>query len=172
LLIGQQATWRGERLAKTVETFTTTADLKERVAKLASPEIGAVFHAAAVNDFGFGKVFQRSADRELKEIKADKIPTRMDSLLVELVATPKIIGKLRDYFPNANIVGWKYEMDGTRAEVIAKALAQIRANKTDACVANGAAYGAGFGIVKSADESAHYLGPAELFEGLSKLLQK
>ena len=60
LLIGQQATWRGERKAKVVESFTTTGDLKARLLRHASKEIGAVFHAAAVSDFGFGKIWHRT----------------------------------------------------------------------------------------------------------------
>jgi hypothetical protein len=43
-------------------------------------------------------------------------------------------------------VGWKYELAGTRDDAVARALQQIRENKTDACIVNGAAYGAGFGF--------------------------
>src|ERR1700692_235080 len=49
LLIGQQATYCGERRAQSVQTFTTTADLRERLRALSQGEIGAVFHAAAVS---------------------------------------------------------------------------------------------------------------------------
>src|SRR5262245_57264048 len=59
LLIGQQATWRGERQAKRVETFTTTANLREHLQALSSQPVEAVFHAAAVSDFTFGKIWQR-----------------------------------------------------------------------------------------------------------------
>ena len=59
LLIGEQATWRGERHARRVETFTTTANLRDRLQALASQAVGAVFHAAAVSDFTFGKVWCR-----------------------------------------------------------------------------------------------------------------
>jgi hypothetical protein len=44
-------------------------------------------------------------------------------------------------------VGWKYEVDGTREQVIEKASRQIFENQTDACVANGPAYGEDFGLV-------------------------
>src|ERR1017187_7102714 len=57
LLIGEQAPWRGERHAQRVETFTTTANLRDRLQALASPSVGGVFHAAAVSDFSFGKVW-------------------------------------------------------------------------------------------------------------------
>src|SRR5258708_7279199 len=62
LLIGQQAIWRGERHARKVETFTTTSDLRDHMKVLANESVDAVFHAAAVSDFAFGKVWARSAD--------------------------------------------------------------------------------------------------------------
>src|SRR5213083_2825064 len=64
LLIGQQATWHGERKAAAVETFTTTASLRDKLQTLASSPVDAVFHAAAVNDFSFGKVWERSVSGE------------------------------------------------------------------------------------------------------------
>src|SRR5258706_6175616 len=70
LLIGQQATWRGERQAGRVETFTTTANLLEKFRVLSGQDIGAVFHAAAVSDFRFGKIYERSPSGELSEIKS------------------------------------------------------------------------------------------------------
>jgi len=147
LLIGQQATWRGDREAARVETFTTTENLRLRLRALADEGWDAVFHAAAVSDFTFGKAFARGAKGELHEVRAGKLSTRGESLLVELTPTPKIIAELRGWFPRATIVGWKYEVDGLRDEVIEKASRQIFENQTDACVANGPAYGEGFGLV-------------------------
>src|SRR5262249_48999972 len=73
LLIGQQATWRGERQAQQVETFTTTDDLRARLQARAADAVDAVLHAAAVSDFRFGKVWHRSGDGVTTEIKAGKI---------------------------------------------------------------------------------------------------
>jgi phosphopantothenoylcysteine decarboxylase/phosphopantothenate--cysteine ligase len=172
LLIGQQATWRGERKAKVVESFSTTADLKARLLKHASSEIGAVFHAAAVSDFGFGKLWHRTKTGTLEEVKGAKIPTSMGGLLAELVATPKIIEELRSCYPNAWLIGWKYEMDGGQTDVINKAIQQISANGTDACVTNGRAYGEGFGLVQAGREPRHYPTMQSLFEGLAALVQQ
>jgi phosphopantothenoylcysteine synthetase/decarboxylase len=147
LLIGQQATWRGERTAARVETFTTTDNLQLRLRALADEGWDAVFHAAAVSDFTFGKVFSRDAKAALHEVQSGKLSTRGEPLLVELVPTAKIISELRGWFPRATIVGWKYEVDGTREQVVEKASRQIFENQTDACVANGPAYGEGFGFV-------------------------
>src|ERR1051325_851345 len=136
LLLGEQATYAGERKAQRVEAFSTTASLLEKFKVLSRSDVGAVFHAAAVSDFTFGKIFQRSPAGELSEISSGKISTRQGTLLAELVPTPKLIAGLRPLFPRANLVGWKYEVEGDRASVLRAAEAQLRECRTDACVAN------------------------------------
>lgn len=170
LLIGQQATYRGERRAQNVETFTTTSDLHSRLRRLSSARVDAVFHAAAVSDFTFGQVWQRGTQGELKEIKSGKISTRIGPLLVELVATAKIISELRGWFPQACLVGWKYEVEGEQSSVLAMAEQQIAENRTDACVANGAAYGSGFGLVTGQYKWEHLDKTEALFVALEKLM--
>jgi hypothetical protein len=64
----------------------------------------------------------------------------------------KILPRLRALFPAARIVGWKYELDGTRADALAKGLEQMAACGTDACVVNGAVWGPGFGFVEPGRE--------------------
>ena len=171
LLIGYYAAYRGEQNAREIQTFTTTADLSARLQKLAGqPPAEAVFHAAAVSDFTFGKVWERLPSGEMAELKAGKISTRRGTLLAELIPTTKIIGALRQWFPNARLVGWKYEVDGGRDQVLAKAEQQIVENKTDACVANGRAYGAGFGLVTSGGRFVHLPHQDGLFEALAKFV--
>src|SRR6267143_3393471 len=109
LLIGEQTTHCGQRKAQHVEAFSTTANLLEKFKALAKQDMGAVFHAAAVSDFTFGKIWRRSPSGELAEIKSGKISTRQGTLMAELVPTPKIIAELRALYPQAKIVGWKYE---------------------------------------------------------------
>jgi phosphopantothenate---cysteine ligase (CTP) len=147
LLIGQQSTWRGQRTASRVETFTSTDNLRLRLRALADEGWDAVLHAAAVSDFTFGKAFSRDAKGGLHEVQSGKLSTRGEPLLVELLPTAKIISELRGWFSRATIVGWKYEVDGSRDDIIEKASRQIFENQTDACVANGPAYGEGFGLV-------------------------
>ncbi len=172
LLIGQQATYRGERRAQRVETFTTTTDLRDRLQALAKQPVDAVFHAAAVSDFTFGKIWNRSPQGEMTEIKSGKISTRQGTLLAELVPTPKIIAELRTWYPGALLVGWKFEVDGDRAGVINAAQRQIAECRTDACVANGRAYGDGFGLVTAGRRCAHLADTANLFKALEELIQK
>jgi phosphopantothenoylcysteine decarboxylase/phosphopantothenate--cysteine ligase len=170
LLIGQQATYRGERRARQVETFTTTADLRDRLRAMAGLSVDAVFHAAAVSDFAFGKIWRRSSQGELTELKGGKISTRQGTLLAELAPTPKIIAELREWFPKARLVGWKYEVEGHRAGVVRLAEHQIAECRTDACVANGPAYGTGFGLVRGGGEFTHLPDMAALFAALEELL--
>ncbi len=170
LLLGQSATHRDRQQAQAVLSFGTTAELHDRLQTLASPRIQAVFHVAAVSDFAFGKIWERSAGGALRECRAAKIATRSGTLLAELVPTPKIINALRSWFPSARLVGWKYELDGDRSSVLRKAEGQLAEARTDACVANGRAYGAGFGLVTGPERPAHFDDSEALFAALEKLI--
>jgi phosphopantothenoylcysteine decarboxylase/phosphopantothenate--cysteine ligase len=169
LLYGHYSTYRGQLSAQRVVPFDTTRDLRDKLESLAKEKVDAVFHAAAVSDFGFGKVFERAPDGGLREVTSGKLSTRAGTLLAELVPTPKIISTLRNLFPKSRVVGWKYEVEGDRVGVVAKAFDQIRENKTDACVANGKAYGFGFGLVLVNGEVKHFSDTTELFGALEKL---
>lgn len=191
LLLGEQATFRDAtgpeamvstspspqpsplrtgRGSVTPQIFTTTSDLAERLRRLAAQEVKAVFHAAAVSDFSFGKVWTRSAEGELKEVKSGKFSTRQGTLLAEFVPTAKIISELRKWCPTARLIGWKYEVDGTREDVIREAQKQLATCLTDACVANGPAYGDGYALVRSGWELKHLADRAALFEELEKFI--
>jgi phosphopantothenoylcysteine synthetase/decarboxylase len=170
LLIGEAATWPGERGARVVKSFSSTKDLRGKMKSFSGKKVEAIFHAAAVSDFCFGKMFTRAADGKLKSFTpTKKIPTRGGSLLVELAPTPKIIVELRGWFPRARIVGWKFEADGRRAEALRSAQEQMAECATDACVANGPAYGKGFGLVK-AGAHKHFGSAEKLFAALESLL--
>jgi len=171
LLVGEQATHCGDRKAQRVEMFTTSANLLEKFRALSTQKVDAVFHAAAVSDYTFGKIWLRSPAGELTEIKAGKISTRAGTLMAELVPTPKIIAELRGLFPKAKIVGWKYEVDGDRASVLAAAERQLSECHTDACVTNGPAFGLGFGLVTGAGECPGMRDPVTLFAALEKFVR-
>jgi len=171
LLIGEMATYAGERRAPHVAVFSTTADLRKRLQSLATKRVDAIFHAAAVSDFSFGRIFTPNDSGKLAEIKSPhKISTRQGKLLVELVATPKIIAELRGWYPRTRLVGWKFEANGGRAEALEAARQQIAECSTDLCVANGPAYGEGFGLVGGAGKPAHLASAPLLFEALEKFL--
>jgi phosphopantothenoylcysteine decarboxylase/phosphopantothenate--cysteine ligase len=169
LLLGEQATYVGERRSQRVESFSTTADLRAKLKTLAGKKVDAIFHAAAVSDFSFGRIFAPDAANKLVEIKsARKISTRQGKLLAELLPTPKIIAELRGWFPRAKIVGWKFEADGRRPEAVEAARRQIAGCATDLCVVNGPAYGEGFGLVGKKGDPAHLGNPPLLFDALEK----
>ncbi|HXT10252.1 MAG TPA: phosphopantothenoylcysteine decarboxylase [Candidatus Angelobacter sp.] len=170
LFIGQQSTYAGERRAEHIDTFSTTADLAAKLQALGG-SVGAVFHAAAVSDFAFGKIWARSATGELTEIKSGKISTRHGALLAELVPTQKIIANLRGWFPKAHIVGWKYEVDEDRSDVIRAAEKQIAECSTNASVANGPAYGNGFGLVTANGACTHLADRPVLFDALERSIR-
>jgi hypothetical protein len=75
---------------------------------------------------------------------AAKIASRSGALTIHLEPATKVIGKMRELFPESLVVGWKYELVGTKMEAMAKAARQIDENGTDACVLNGRALGQGF----------------------------
>jgi phosphopantothenoylcysteine synthetase/decarboxylase len=168
LLIGELATYAGEREVQSVKVFSTTTDLRAKLKSFAAKKVDAIFHAAAVSDFMFGKMFTRDAAGKLKPFRpSKKISTRGGNLFVELVPTPKIIAELRGWFPQAKIVGWKFEVDGTRMDAFHAAERQIADCRADFCVANGPAYGKGFGLVSMTGQK-HFAGKPGLFVALEK----
>ena len=170
LLRGESATCQGECAAPSVKMFSTTADLRAKLKSLSGKKVDAIFHAAAVSDFTFGKMFTRDAAGKLQPFTpSGKISTRGGNLFVELAPTPKIIAELRGWFPRARIVGWKFEADGGRADALRTARKQIAECATDACVANGPAYGRGFGLLTANGDKQHLAGAKELFAALEKM---
>lgn len=170
LLIGESATFKGECVAQTVKVFSTTKDLRSKLKSFSGKKVDAIFHAAAVSDFTFGKMFTRAAAGKLTAFEpSKKISTRGGNLFVELAPTPKIIAELRSWFPKTKIVGWKFEADGGRAEALRAAQKQLADCATDFCVANGPAYGKGFNLV-SAGGQKHLADAPKLFTILEKLL--
>ena len=138
-LKGISATTHESAGAAKIIPFSTNDDLLARLAAVEErDEIGAFLHVAALADFKVKR--DAGAPR--------KLSSRAGEITLTLVPAAKVIGELRRLFPNARIAGWKYELDGTRDEALAKGARQIAENRTDACVVNGAAYGRGFGIVR------------------------
>lgn len=146
LLLGEQSTWRAP-VSADVQPFTTTDDLRNQLHAASKGVVDVIFHAAAVSDFAFGKVWQRANDGRLTAVQSGKIPSDLHNLLVELTPTPKIIADLRGWFPTTLIIGWKFEVDGNRDSILARARKQMAENRTNASVANGPAYGNGFGLL-------------------------
>lgn len=171
LLRGRSATHTEMPEGVGLQQFTTTADLAEKLERLARAEsgAGAVFHAAAVSDFAVGQIFRRADDGQLKPLNVGKHSTRDGDLLLELKPTPKIIASLREWFAEALLVGWKYEVDGDRDSALGQGQTQIVENQTNGCVVNGPAYGNGFGWLSNDHPAEHLADKAELFNKLAGL---
>jgi phosphopantothenoylcysteine decarboxylase/phosphopantothenate--cysteine ligase len=140
---GEMASWPEPVRAHAVESFSTNADLASKLERLSrTTRIDAVFHAAALCDYRVARVL----DAQGHAIQSAKFATRSGELTLVLEPAPKVLPQMRHWFPHAIIIGWKYEMEGTRDDAFSKAWHQMRHNQTDACVLNGAAYGLGFAL--------------------------
>ena len=153
LLRSRTATAAPPLHAVTTEPYGTSQELLACFQAHATPEPVAIFHAAAVGDFEISTVYRREPDGTLARLQSGKYSTRDGVLLAELRPPPKILAQLRDLYPLAWITGWKYEVDGTQAEVLTRARHQLQSCRSDAVVANGPAYGPGFcWLTHSAEE--------------------
>jgi phosphopantothenate---cysteine ligase (CTP) len=168
LLKGEGATAQAELpTGVAVLPFTTNDHLLQRLATRAGTA-DAIFHAAALCDYRVKTIV--GADGAT--LCAAKVPTRAGDLTLTLEPTTKVLPKLRDLFPSARITGWKYELEGTRDDVLAKAAAQLAGARTDACVVNGAAWGPGFGFIEPGREPAAVPGRGALCDLLARWLAK
>ena len=128
--------------------FSTNDDLLAQLTDLSREhDIAAVFHAAALADFKVKSV----EDARGQRLDAPKIDSAGGALTIHLEPARKVIGELRTLFPSATLVGWKYELNGTRQDALARAWRQMAANRTDACVLNGQAWGSGFALCTRPD---------------------
>lgn len=144
-LKGSGATFPGpspsERLR--VSSFDTNDDLLRRLTEFSKEhDIEAVFHAAALCDYKIDSV----SDAEGGSVRSAKIASRSGAITLRLVPATKVLSQMRTLFPKSTIVGWKYELAGTPAEVLAKAKRQLQECRTNACIVNGRAWGKGFGF--------------------------
>lgn len=141
--------------------FATNDDLAHLLGGLAETRgdsVQAVFHAAALSDYALTSV--RGPDGAVAS--AGKIPGDLAELRLDLAPAPKLLPRLRAWFPKAWIVAWKYELEGSSADAIAAARAQISKSHADASVVNGQAYGAGFGLVEGESAPLHFMKKKEL----------
>ena len=142
-LKGEGSTFPGTVRAARVEMFATNDNLAEQLESISRQEnIGAIFHAAALCDYRVERVLNGAGE----EISSRKFATRDGRLQLVLAPATKVLPGMRGWFPGARIVGWKYELAGTRDDAFAKARKQLRDCQTHACVLNGAAYGEGFAL--------------------------
>lgn len=129
-----------------VETipFTTNGNLIQKLKEIGDPDaVGWVFHLAALCDFAVSQILDDAGT----PLNQAKIPTRNGGITLRLEPSIKVLPHLPHMFPKAQVVGWKYELNGAKADALQAAHQQIQGIQSAACVVNGSAYGPGFGFV-------------------------
>jgi len=165
---GTASTFPGPTSRCQVHSFDTNDDLLGLLSDIrANHDIGAVFHVAALCDYKVKKV----VDDQGRACESPKIETRSGAITLQLEPAAKVIARLRDLFPKCILVGWKYELVGTRDEALAKAGSQMTENRTDACVVNGDAYGNGFGFCEPSHPVHDCSSKIELVQYITTWLQ-
>jgi phosphopantothenoylcysteine decarboxylase/phosphopantothenate--cysteine ligase len=151
-------------------SFGTGAELSQALQELSRRyRPAAVLHAAALSDYQV----QAVRDQKGKRLPArKKIATADGVIQLELRPAPKIIAQLRGWFPEARLVGWKYELEKGKAAALARGRQQMQAHDLDFCVVNGLAYGRGFGLCNAAGATVHCGGGTALAQRLEKELQQ
>jgi len=148
-----------------VVAFTTNDDLRAKLRAMAGREgVAAVFHAAALCDYRVGRITSATG----WVTGGAKIPSNAGGLTLQLEPATKLLPELRQLFPKAKIVGWKYELSGSRDEAVAKGLQQIKQGHADACVVNGAAFGEGLGLLRNDVPMVHCTTKLVLAEQLAR----
>lgn len=166
-LRGEGSTYTGELRTGRILPFSTNDDLAAKLERFSLMEnVDAVFHAAALCDYRVEQVLSASGETMVSK----KFATRDGRLHMVLAPATKVLPKLRQWFPNAFVVGWKYELAGTREDAFGKAWNQIRTCDTDACVLNGAAYGNGFAVCRPGGEVVTCDNNSDLFTVLGEKL--
>lgn len=142
------------------ETFTTNESLSQ-LFQAAENQPAIIFHAAAMCDYLLAGI---------EGVKVtSKIRSDASDLRLTLRPAMKLLPELPRLFPDAVIVGWKYELDGKREDAIERGRQQIVKAGTNACVVNGAAYGEGFGFLrKDSADVTHYRSKSEVCSALAE----
>ena len=166
LFRGRGATHTAVPRGALLHEFTTNHDLTRQLEELAAtraPDIRAVFHAAALSDYAVAAV--RGPDGS--PAKARKIPGGLRQVHLVLEPAAKVLPRLRGWFPRAWIVGWKYELEGTREDAVESARTQLAQKRTDATILNGAAYGPGFSLLEDDQSPVHFATKREVAQFLA-----
>lgn len=94
----------------------------ESLVKSSNPDV--IVLAAAVSDYGVDNYVD------------GKIRTKDSDMVIKLKPLPKVISKVKEWAPNAYLVGFKLLVDSTDGELIANAKKSVVDNKCDMVVAN------------------------------------
>jgi len=166
---GEGATYQNPGIGIGHQAFTTNEDL---VAKLAThvrnSPCDLFFHAAGLNDFRVKSL----KDENGNELKRGKVPSSSRDLTLLLEPAVKVISFIPKLFPQAKIVAWKYEVEGSKEDALEKGRQQMTTLGTLASVVNGPAWGSGFGVIQKDQPVFEAATKKDLCEYLSKWVAK
>lgn len=154
LFRGRGATFPAPTKNTFLHEFSTNAELAAGLTELAEirgRDVRAVFHAAALADYDIAAV--RGPDGE--PLNPHKIPGNLARVHLVLEPAPKILPQIKIMFPHAWVVGWKFELEGTREDAVAAGQSQILRGYTGATIVNGSAYGPGFAYLEGQQSPRH-----------------
>jgi phosphopantothenate-cysteine ligase len=137
----------------------TTEDMLDALKALGAGGADAVIHASAVGDYkaGFSFLLEDMANElfnKINEVKSkddilkilrdpncklddsSKISSYQENLTVKLALTPKIIGRLREWYPNSLLIGCKLLENVTKEELFDAAALLCAKNRMDYILAN------------------------------------
>jgi len=164
LFLGRRSIFR----ASSARFFDTNEDLEGLLRGVVDREgVRAVLHAAALADFEVANIIVEGQSQGTA-----KISSAATAIQLRLVPKAKVILRLRELFPAAWIIGWKFELDGSPDDVVNKGIQQIEKYATNACVVNGSAFGPGFGYCNSTGLVQSVRTKEELAELLLQVIQK
>lgn len=166
LFRGKHAVCTGDIPGATVREFLSNSDLARLLTTTAAERGGEVrefFHAAALSDYEVSAL----TNPDGHPIIGHKIPGNLPRLHLTLEPAAKILPNLRQWFPNARITAWKYELDGSKNDALNEARRQITSGFCDASAVNGSAYGSGFGLLTNEKSVLHFDTRRELADFLA-----
>lgn len=128
--------------------FTTVQDLENLLQKEELSRFAAILLPAALPDYELKQATTATGQR----LAPGKWPGSLGGVHLELRPGKRILPRLRQLAPLSQIIGWKWEAEGSHEELLASARQQMAECQTQACVLNGPAYGSGYLLVPQKGE--------------------
>lgn len=149
------------------ERFQTVHDLEKLLQKIRLEKFSAILLPAALPDYDLAA----ATDLAGRKLSRDKWPGHLQGIRVELKPAPRILNKIRTLAPKVKIIGWKWEADGSKADIMKAAKDQIAECQTDACILNGPGYGEGYLFTPSQGDSTPCPDPTTLGNVIAAFLK-
>ena len=149
------------------ERFQTVHDLEKLLQTTSLKNFSAILLPAALPDYDLAA----ATDMAGRKLSRDKWPGHLQGIQLELKPAPRVLNKIRSWAPKLKIIGWKWEAEGSKAEITESARTQISECHTDACVLNGPAYGDGYLFLPAAGEPTPCSDPVALGHVIAEFLK-